>query len=140
MSWDSETLQSVAGPASIAARLNRLPITRTHRAVVAIAGIGTFFDLFDIFLAGVLGTVLTERFHLSHVSLPAVIGSGFLGMFVGAVGLGWCADRVGRRRAFLVNLGIYSVFTLCGAFATSASMLIATRFLAGIAKAADKLK
>jgi putative MFS transporter len=40
---------------SIAARLNRLPITRTHRVVVAIVGIGTFFDLFDIFLAGVLG-------------------------------------------------------------------------------------
>ena len=44
----------------------------------------TFFDLFDIFLAGVLGTVLTQRFHLNQLSLPAVIGSGFLGMFIGA--------------------------------------------------------
>src|SRR5713226_2464748 len=115
MSWDSETLQLVSGPVSIAARLNRLPITRTHRAVVAIAGIGTFFDLFDIFLAGVLGTVLTSRFHLSPLSLPAVIGSGFLGMFAGALALGWFADRVGRRRAFLIDLAIYSVFTLLGA-------------------------
>ncbi len=127
----------MTGPASIGARLDRLPITRTHRAVVAIAGIGTFFDLFDIFLAGVLATVLTERFHLSRVSLPAVIGSGFLGMFIGALGLGWFADRVGRRRAFLVTLGIYSVFTLFGAFATSATMLIATRFLAGIGIGAE---
>ena len=122
---------------SIAARLNRLPITRTHRVVVAIAGIGTFFDLFDIFLAGVLGTVLTQRFHLNRLSLPAVIGSGFLGMFIGALGLGRFADRVGRRRAFLVNLGIYSVFTLLGAFATNAAMLIATRFLAGIGIGAE---
>ena len=53
--------------------------------VVAIAGIGTFFDLFDIFLAGVLGTVLTDRFHLSRVALPPVLGSGFLGMFIGAL-------------------------------------------------------
>src|SRR5438067_3335899 len=53
-------------------------------------------------------------------------------MFIGALGLGRFADRVGRRRAFLVNLGIYSVFTLLGAFATNAAMLIATRFLAGI--------
>jgi putative MFS transporter len=123
--------------ASIAARLNRLPITRTHRVVVAIAGIGTFFDLFDIFLAGVLGTVLTDRFQLSRVALPAVLGSGFLGMFIGALALGWFADRVGRRRAFLVNLGIYSGFTLLGAFSTSAMMLIVTRFLAGIGIGAE---
>jgi len=123
--------------ASIAARLNRLPITRTHRVVVAIAGIGTFFDLFDIFLAGVLGAVLTDRFQLSRVALPAVLGSGFLGMFIGALALGWLADRVGRRRAFLINLAIYSGFTLLGAFSTNAAMLVATRFAAGIGIGAE---
>lgn len=117
---------------SISERLDRLPMTPMHRSVVAIAGIGTFFDLFDIFLAGVLGTVLTQRFHLNAVSLPGVIGSSFLGMFIGAVSLGWYADRVGRRRAFLLNLAVYSLFTLLGAFATSAAMLIAARFVAGI--------
>jgi len=122
---------------SVAARLNRLPVTRTHRFIVAIAGVGTFFDLFDIFLAGVLGTVLTDQFQLSRVALPAVLGSGFLGMFVGAVSLGAFADRVGRRRAFLVTLGVYSVFTLAGAFATSAAGLIVLRFLAGIGIGAE---
>ena len=122
---------------SIAARLNRLPITRLHRTVVIIAGIGTFFDLFDIFLAGVLATVLTDRFQLSRVSLPAVIGSGFLGMFLGALGLGRLADRVGRRPAFLFNLGIYSVFTLLGGLSPNAAVLIVTRFLAGIGIGAE---
>ncbi|HWT45864.1 MAG TPA: MFS transporter, partial [Vicinamibacterales bacterium] len=122
---------------TIAARLNRLPITRTHRAITAIAGIGTFFDLFDIFLAGVLGTVLTEQFHLSKLALPAVLGSGFLGMFVGAVSLGSMADRIGRRRAFMATLAIYSIFTFAGAFAMNASMLVAFRFLAGIGIGAE---
>ena len=121
----------------IAARLDRLPITRAHRAIVAIAGVGTFFDLFDIFLAGVLGTVLIDRFHLDRVSLPLVLASGFLGMFLGALGLGLMADRLGRRRAFLLNLAIYSSFTLLGAFATSAGMLIAARFVAGIGIGAE---
>ena len=122
---------------SIAARLDRLPITRTHRAMVAIAGIGTFFDLFDIFLAGVLGTVLTSRFHLDRLSLPLVLSSGFLGMFLGALVMGVMADRLGRRRAFLLNLAIYSSFTLLGAFATTAPMLIVSRFLAGIGIGAE---
>src|SRR5438477_3761935 len=125
-------LSGVPDSVSIAARLNRLPITRTHRRLVAIAGIGTFFDLFDIFLAGVLGAVLTERLHLSTISQPAVLASGFLGMFAGALGLGRLADRIGRRRAFLLTLGLYSSFTFLGAFATSAAWLIASRGIAGV--------
>src|SRR5580693_5130534 len=85
---------------SIAARLNRLPPIRAHRTATVIAGIGSFFDLFDIFLAGVLGTVLIGEFHLSRLALPAVIGSGFVGMFVGAAVFGRLADHFGRRTAF----------------------------------------
>ena len=116
--------------ASIAARLNRLPPTRTHVQATIIAGIGSFFDLFDIFLAGVLGTVLTQRFGLDRLLLPIALSSSFVGMFIGATVLGRFADRAGRRTAFLVNLGIYSAFTLVGAFSVNATMLIASRFLA----------
>lgn len=135
--WPHESPAGFGHDASIGAHLDRLPITPAHRAIVAIAGVGTFFDLFDIFLAGVLGTVLIERFHLNRVSLPLVLASGFLGMFLGSLGLGLMADRLGRRRAFLLNLTIYSVFTLLGAFAFSASTLIATRFVAGIGIGAE---
>src|SRR6202171_3486950 len=114
---------------SIAARLKRLPPIRIRRVATVIAGIGSFFDLFDIFLAGVLATVLTREFHLSRLALPAVLGSGLVGMFVGATLLGRFADRRGRRTAFLLNLGVYSAFTLLGAFSVNAGMLIATRFL-----------
>jgi MFS transporter, putative metabolite:H+ symporter len=123
--------------ASIAARLNRLPATRTHRRVTIIAGIGSFFDLFDIFLAGVLGTVLTQQFALDRLWLPAALSSAFVGMFIGANVLGRFADTFGRRTAFLVNLAIYSAFTLVGAFSVNATMLIASRFLAGIGIGAE---
>jgi putative MFS transporter len=122
---------------SIAARLNRLPPTRIHRHAMIIAGIGSFFDLFDIFLAGVLGTVLTQQFHLTRAALPPIIGSSFIGMFFGAMLLGRYADRAGRRTAFLLNLGIYSGFTLLGAFSVDLTMLIVTRFLAGIGIGAE---
>jgi putative MFS transporter len=117
---------------SVAARLNRLPPTRIHRDATIIAGIGSFFDLFDIFLAGVLGTVLTTQFQLDRAWLPAVMSSAFIGMFVGSSVLGRYADRFGRRRAFMMNLGLYSAFTLLGAFSVDRTMLVATRFLAGV--------
>src|SRR5206468_9914479 len=45
-------------------RLNHLPVTRAHIRATVIVGLGLFFDLFDVFLAGVLSTVLTASFGL----------------------------------------------------------------------------
>ena len=117
--------------------MNRLPPTTVHRDATVIAGIGSFFDLFDIFLAGVLATVLTQQFHLTRSALPPIIASSFVGMFFGATLLGRFADTHGRRTAFLVNLGIYSGFTLLGAFSPNVTSLIATRFLAGVGIGAE---
>lgn len=116
---------------SVAARLDRLPITRSHCVFAMVVGIGVFFDLFDVFLSGVLSTALTRSFNVDRAVLPVILGSGFLGMFFGAVCFGTLADRYGRRTAYLINLGIYSVFTLLGAFSVNATMLILTRFVAG---------
>jgi MFS transporter, putative metabolite:H+ symporter len=118
--------QSVYGP------LDAAPLNSTHRRAVWLVGIGLFFDLYDVFLAGVLSTVLTTAFGLSKNVLPVLLGSSFLGMFAGANVSGIIADRFGRKPAFLANLGIYSLFTLVGAFSGNAAMLVATRFLAGI--------
>lgn len=117
---------------SVAELLDVAPVTRVHRRITIIIGLGLFFDIFDVFLAGVLGTVLTKSFGLSQSILPVVLGSSFLGMFFGAMFMGAIADRIGRRPAFLINLGIYSIFTLAGSFSPNAAMLIVTRFIAGI--------
>ena len=133
----SETKVMLSPSVSVAARLNRLPPTRSHRHATVIAGVGSFFDLFDIFLAGVLGTVLTQQLSLDRLWLPAALSSAFVGMFIGATVLGRFADRFGRRTAFLLNLAIYSAFTFVGAFSVNATMLIASRFLAGVGIGAE---
>ncbi len=117
---------------AVAELLDRARVGRGHWRITIVVGLGLFFDLFDVFLAGVLATVLTKSFGLSQAVLPAVLGSSFLGMFVGAMAMGVVADRFGRRPAFLLNLGIYSLFTLAGSLSPNAMVLIATRFLAGI--------
>jgi len=121
----------------LASTLDQLSRTRAHLRVTIIVGLGLFFDFFDVFLAGVIGTVLTTSFQLSQTLLPIVLGSSFLGMFLGATCLGTMADRVGRRSAYLVNLAIYSLFTFLGALSTSPQMLVITRLLAGIGIGAE---
>ena len=142
-SWTVSTTEpptgSGASPSagSVGARMDRLPITRTHRRATVAVGLGMFFDIYEVFLAGVLSGVLTHEFHLTKAALAPVLASTFVGMFLGALVLGRAADRFGRRGAFLLNLGLYSSFSLLGAFSPSALWLMATRFFAGLGLGAE---
>jgi putative MFS transporter len=122
---------------SITARLDRLPLTRWHWTLIVVVGLGGFFDLYEVFLGGVLGAVLTDEWHLSTNGKSLVIASAFAGMFVGAIALGVAADRLGRRRMFLLNLGLYSLFSLLTALAPNLEIFLLLRFLGGLALGAE---
>jgi putative MFS transporter len=125
-------LPQPAEQASIAHSLDNAPISTGHILITIIVGLSLFFDIFDVFLAGALSSVLTDSFGLSHALLPVVLSSSFAGMFIGASLMGVVADRIGRKSAFFLNLGIYSLFTFIGGFSPNAAALIVTRVLAGV--------
>lgn len=124
--------------ASVGERMDRLPITGTHRRLTAVIGVGLFFDSFDNHLSGTIAAVVRDEFALTSTALKLALASAFLGQFFGSVLLGRVGDRYGRRRAFMVNLGLYSAFTLAGAFSPNAAWLIVTRFVAGIGIGAEQ--
>src|SRR5919199_321572 len=125
-------MSAVAGSPTVAARLDRIPPIRMHRRMAVAVGFANFFDLYDIFLGGVLAAVLAEQWGLGTSGKALVIASGFGGMFVGASTLGALADRIGRRRTFLLEILVYSVFTLAAAFSPNLAVLAVLRFCAGI--------
>jgi MFS transporter, putative metabolite:H+ symporter len=119
------------------AALERLPVTRWHWRLVVFAGLGAFFDLYEVFLGGVLAPVLATEFSLGTVGKSMVIAAGFAGMFVGASALSVVADRLGRRRVFIFNLLVYSLFSLAAAFSPNVETFLLLRFLAGIGLGAE---
>jgi putative MFS transporter len=123
---------SATSSTTVAARLDRLPPIRMHKRMAVAVGFANFFDLYDIFLGGVLAAVLAEEWGLSTNGKALVIASGFAGMFFGAIVLGTMADYLGRRRMFLINLMIYSGFSLAAAFSPNLAWLAILRFFAGI--------
>ena len=127
----SEPTMNTVQP-SVASRMDRLPMTRTHRTAVAVVSLVLVFELYEIYLVGVAASVMTEQFHLRSSLLPPLLGSVFFGMFLGAASIGRIADRVGRRGTITVSVGIYSLFALLGAMSPDPWTLIATRFLAGL--------
>jgi len=117
--------------ATIAERIERLPLGGFHRRFIALVSLGNFFDLYDIFIVAYIGVALQQSGFLSLRQFTFFVASGFLGMFVGTVVFGMGSDRMGRRSAFILLLLIYSVFTFADAFAPTVGWLIALRFFAG---------
>jgi putative MFS transporter len=123
--------------ATIAERIERVPLGGFHRRFIGLVSLGNFFDLYDIFIAAYIGAALQQSGFLSLRQFTFFVAAGFLGMFVGTVVFGMGSDRMGRRSAFILLLLIYSVFTFADAFSPSAAWLIGLRFFVGIGIGAE---
>jgi putative MFS transporter len=121
----------------VGSQLDVLPVGRTHRRIVVAIGLGLFFEVYEIFLSSSIATALKSEYHLGGTTLQLLMASSFLGMFIGAAAFGRIADRIGRRRAFLLNLVWFSVCSLLAAVAPTPALLVAARLLAGIGIGAE---
>ena len=121
----------------IGRRLDHLQVGPVHRKVVVAIGLGLFFEVYEIFLSSTIATALKSEYGLGGTALQLLMASSFLGMFIGAAAFGRIADRIGRRRAFLINLLWFSVWSIIGAVAPNPWMLVGARFMAGIGVGAE---
>ncbi|WP_193376491.1 MFS transporter [Mycobacterium sp. UM_CSW] len=126
-----------ASTTSAGQQLDQMPVGTVHRKAIVVVGLGLFFEMYEIFLASTMSTALRHDFGLRGTELNLVLASAFVGMFFGAAFFGRLADRIGRRKAFLLGLTWFSVFSLLGAFAPSPALLVGARFLAGVGVGAE---
>ncbi|MEV6624880.1 MFS transporter [Amycolatopsis sp. NPDC051106] len=122
---------------TIAARLDRLPVGRWHRALVAVVGLGCFFNFFEVAIGTLMVPLLPAGWVATTWKTSLIIGSTFAGELVGALALTPLADRFGRRRMFQINLVGYAALAVVCAFSTDATMLIALRFALGVGLGAE---
>ncbi len=118
---------------NIPARLDRLPWSGWHWLIVAGLGITWILDGLEVTIVGALASVLTEKSTLSlttaQVGLAATLY--LLGAILGALFFGYLTDRLGRKRLFLVTLGMYLIFTIATAFSWNLLTFGLFRFLTG---------
>lgn len=118
--------------ASIANRLDRLPVGRFHYRLIFMIGAGLFLDSFELALAGsVLGALLAEQWSTSQLN-AWFISATFMGFIVGAWASGVLGDRIGRRYCYQINLAIFGLASIAAVFAPNMYVLIALRFIMGI--------
>jgi MFS family permease len=94
-----------------------------------------FLDGLDVSMIGVALPSIGSDLHLSTSSLQWLV-SGYVLGYGGLLLLGGrTADLVGRRRVFLVALGVFAFASLAGGLVSTGPLLILTRFVKGLAAA-----
>ncbi|MEZ0603680.1 MFS transporter [Paraburkholderia sp. IW21] len=92
----------------------------------------SMIDGFDTLMLSFVAPLLAKSLQIDHATLGRVFGAGFVGTVLGSLIVGPLADRFGRRPMLVLALCVTGIFTLGCAFATSATMLAALRFLGGL--------
>ena len=112
-------------------------MTRPRRRALVAIGLGEFVDAYDLIVISGALLVLKPHFGLSTGAVAWVSAAAFFGSAVGALFFGDLADRIGRRRVFVLNLVAFVGLALLSAVVTELWMLFVVRVLMGVAIGAD---
>ena len=91
-----------------------------------------FFELGDINTFAFSAPAIRAQWGISIGTIGIITSATFFGMFLGATTGGWFADRVGRKRALIIAVTWFSLFSLLNALAWEPIGLFAARLLTGI--------
>jgi MFS family permease len=131
---DTGTVRSL-----IPARIDRLPWAPFHTRLVLALGVAWILDGLEISVASAVEGALTkpDTLNMSAAGSTTIATIYLLGEVVGALVFGMFADRWGRRKLFMITLGVYLVGSglsaaTAGAGAGWIAFLYGTRFVAGL--------
>ncbi|MCM2429776.1 MFS transporter [Streptomyces sp. RKAG337] len=94
-----------------------------------------FLDALDVSMVGVALPSIAHDLDLTTASLQWIV-SGYILGYGGLLLLGGrAADLLGRRRVFLIALGVFAGASLLAGVVDSGELLIATRFIKGLSAA-----
>src|SRR4051812_18390537 len=94
----------------IPARLDRLPWSKWHWMILVGLGTVWILDGLEVTIVGSIASALSAKGSGAHMTAYEVaVGATFyvIGACIGAIGFGWLTDRMGRKKLFIVTLGVY---------------------------------
>ena len=119
----------------IPARLDRLPWSGWHWMIVIGLGTVWILDGLEVTIVGNISAQLAKPGSGIHITQAQVTGPGaamyVIGACVGALFFGWLTDRFGRKKLFMITLGVYLAATAMTALSFSVWWFFLFRFLTG---------
>ncbi|TYC14659.1 MFS transporter [Actinomadura syzygii] len=131
---DTSPASAVRAPAADGASAEQTWTPRLWGVLAVLCAV-LFLDGLDVSMVGVALPSIGTELGLSTTSLQWIVNGYVLG-YGGLLLLGGrTADLLGRRRVFLTALAVFAVASLIGGLVNDGTLLIATRFVKGLAAA-----
>lgn len=111
--------------------------TRDQWLAWVAAWLGWTLDAFDFTIFLLIMLPIAQSFHVPLIAVTAVFTITLWLRLVGAVGSGWLADRIGRKRPLMISILWYSVCNFAAGLAPSFWLLFLFRALLGIGMGAE---
>jgi MFS family permease len=117
--------------------MDNAEISPEHWKIMFISGMGFFTDAYDLFVIGVVMTLLKPMWHVGKVEEGLVESTALLAAAIGALLFGRIADMVGRKRIYGVEVLVLAAGAIASAFSPNIWWLIGFRFVLGIGIGGD---
>ncbi len=127
------TVPTDAFTTDIPARLDRLPWSRFHWLILAALGVTWILDGLEVTIVGSLSGALQSKtgLGLSATQIGLAASLYIAGAVTGALLFGQLADQYGRRKLFLVTVGLYLIATIATGFSWNFASFVFFRALTG---------
>lgn len=96
------------------------------------AFVAYMFDALEILLLSFALPAIRAEFGLTTAQGGLIATATLLGIGVSSVTVGWLADNYGRKRALLLSLAVFGVFTAALAVVPNLAVFLVLRFVAGL--------
>ncbi|HVK35730.1 MAG TPA: MFS transporter [Microlunatus sp.] len=130
----SSDVQTGTISTDIPARLDRLPWSRFHWMIVIGLGTVWILDGLEVTIVGSMSEALKPAdtgLGLTSAQIGLAGAVYVAGACVGALFFGQLTDRFGRKKLFLITLGLYTVATVLTAFSMNPTWYLVCRFFTG---------
>jgi putative MFS transporter len=114
-----------------------IPMTGMQWRIWLLASAGKFFEGLVVFMTGVALPLIVKDFGLSPVEKGIASAAPLAGIMVGAIALGGLADIYGRRRMFVVEMIVFSLFLIGLTWSPNYLWLVVFLFGVGLALGCD---
>jgi MFS family permease len=106
--------------------------TSAERQTLIAGSLGWMLDAMDVMLYSLVLAFLIREFAMDTRTAGFLNSLTLLASAIGGLAFGWIADRIGRTRALMGSIALYSIASAACGFSHSVPQLAAFRFLLGL--------
>lgn len=112
--------------------LDNLKTSSFHWLLIVLSFFVLVFDGYDSQILSYIMPQAIKEWHLTPVVAGSMASYGFIGLIIGTTFFGILSDSIGRKKALMVAISFFTIFSGAAYFAPNFQVFCAMRLLAGI--------